>query len=73
MIKSEKQEIVIIDMHKQIIMRNVEMTDDMAMWLLFSTEYWGYLTRVEFYNTKLSDAAMKLLLNVISLECTKIE
>jgi hypothetical protein len=39
---------------KQIVVRNVELGDDVVMWLLMETESWAQVKRIEFYNTSLS-------------------
>ena len=63
---------VLVDPSSMIVFRNVEVTPEMALWLAVNTGYWGTIRHFEFYNTKLNESAMKILLTIAYKECDKI-
>ena len=71
-IKESTEEIVLIDTGCMIVIRNVDVTAEMVLWLVINTGHWGAVRHLEFYNTKLNEPAMKILLTVINKECDKI-
>lgn len=55
-----------------IVMRNLEVTPEMVLYLAINTGHWGTVRHFEFYNTKLNEPAMKILLSIVKKECTNI-
>jgi hypothetical protein len=55
-----------------IVIRNIEVTSEMALWLAINTGHWGMLRHFEFYNAKLNETSFKILLSVANIECDRI-